>query len=96
VVVDLKVEEVLALDEAVPATVVALDVAEEDLTDVESEALRVFGATGPDAEELDEPAVVVLSDPEVDEPGALAVAELGDPDDDELGEPGEPVVAVFQ
>ena len=90
---DFKVDEVLTLDEALPATVVALEVAEEVPTEVESEALRVLEATGPDAEELDEPAVAVLSDPEVDEPDALAVAELDDPDVDE---PGEPALAVFQ
>jgi hypothetical protein len=93
VVVDLKVDEVLTLDEALPATVVALDVAEEVLTEMEIEAVRVLEATGPDTDEVDEPAVVVLSDPDVEGPDAPAVAELDDPDVDE---PGEPVLAVFQ
>ena len=94
VVVDLKVEEALALDEALPAAVVALDVAaEEVLTEVVSDALRVLVATVPDTEEPDEPVVTELSDPVVDEPDAPAVAELDDPDVDE---PGEPALAVFQ
>lgn len=94
VVVDLKVEEALALDEALPATVVALDVAaEEVLTEVVSDALRVLEATVPDTEEPDELTVAVLSTPEVDEPDAPAVAELDDPDVDE---PGESALAVFQ
>jgi len=87
------VDEVLTLDEALPATVVALDVAEEVLTEVESEAVRVLEATEPDVDELDEPAVVALSDPEVEEPNSPAVAELEDPDVDD---PGEPALAVFQ
>jgi hypothetical protein len=60
VVVVLEAEEVLALDEALPATVVALDVAaEEVLTEVESDPVRVLEATVPDAEDPDDPAVVV-------------------------------------
>lgn len=94
VVVDLKVEEALALDEALPATVVALDVvAEEVLTEVVSDALRVLEATVPDTEEPDELTVAVLSTPEVDGPDAPAVAELDEPDVDE---PEESALAVFQ
>ena len=92
---DLTVEEALALDEALPATVVALDVAaEEALTEVVSDALRVLEATVPDTEEPpDEPAVVVLDDPGVDEPDATPVAE---PEYTDVDEPGEPALAVFQ
>lgn len=94
VVVDLKVEEVLALDDAVPGTVVALDVAaEEVLTEVVIDALRVLEATVPDTEEPDELAVAVLDNPDVDEPDAPAVAE---PDDPDVDEPGDPALAVFQ
>jgi hypothetical protein len=95
VVVTLEAEEVLALDEALPATVVALDVAaaEEVLTEVVIEALRVLETDGPDADEVDEPAVDVLCDADVDEPDAPAVAE---PDDPDVEEPGDPVLAVFQ
>jgi hypothetical protein len=93
VVLKVEVDEALTLDEAVPATVVALDVAEEVLTEVESEALRVLEATKPDADELDEPAVDVLSDPDVEEPDAPAVDE---PDTPDVDEPGEPLLAVFQ
>ena len=91
---DLKVEDALALDGALPATVVALDVAaEEVLTEVVSDALLVLEVTVPDTGEPDELAVAVLSDPVVDEPDAPAVAEPEDPDVDE---PGEPALAVFQ
>lgn len=91
---DFEAEEVLALDEALPATVVTLDVAaEEDLTEVVSDALRVLEAAEPDAEEAEELAVAVLKDPEVDDPDTPAVAELDDADVDELG---ESVLVVFQ
>lgn len=94
VVVTLEADEVLVLDEALPATVVALDVAaEEVLTEVVSEALRVLEVTMPDAEDPDDPAVAVLSDADVDDPDAPAVAE---PDDPDVDEPGDPVLAVFQ
>lgn len=93
VVVDLKVEEALTLDEALPATVVALDVAEEVLTEVESEAVCMLEATEPDTDKVDEPAVAVLNDLEVDELDAPAVDGLDTPDVDE---PGEPALAVFQ
>lgn len=94
VVVALTVEEVLALDGALPATVVVvLDVAEEVLTEVVSDTLRVPEATGLDTEELDPPAVDVPSAPEVDDPDAPAVVE---PDDPDVDEPGAPVDAVFQ
>jgi hypothetical protein len=67
--VNFEAEEVLALDEALLATVVVLDVAaDEVLTEVVSEALRVLAATVPDADETDDPAVTVPSDPDVDEP----------------------------
>ena len=69
------VEEILALDEALPAAAVALEVAaEEALTEVVSDAFRVLEATVPDAEEPDELAVAVLSDPDVDEPEEPALA----------------------
>jgi hypothetical protein len=86
VVVDLKVEEALVLnDEGDPAAVVALDVAEvlltvpepgllDVLTEVEREALRVLEIDELDAEEPDEPPVVELGDPDVDEPGEPGVA----------------------
>lgn len=94
VVVDLKVEEALALDEALPATVVALDVAaEEVLTEVARTALRVLEATVPDTEEPDELAVAVLGNTDVNEPDAPAVAEPEDPDVDKRE---EPALAVFQ
>lgn len=75
--------EVLALDDAVPAAVVTLEVADvvlavlelDTLTEVEIEALRVL---------------------EAEEPDGLEVAEVGEPDVDEPGKPGEPAVAVFQ
>lgn len=88
-------DDALALDEALPATVVALEVAaEEALTEVVSDALRVLEATVLDAEEPpDEPAVAVPGDTDVDEPDAPAVAEPENPDVDE---PGEPALAVFQ
>lgn len=89
VVVVLEAEEVLALDEALPTTVVALDVAvEEALTDVESVALLVLETDGPDADDPENPAVVVPTDPKVDDPDAPTVAEPDDPED--------PVLAVFQ
>ena len=93
-VVALTVEEVLTLDEALPATVVALEVADEVLTEVVSDALRVLEATVPDEEEeLGLPAVDVPSAPDVDDPDAPAVV---DPDDPDVDDPGEPVDAVFQ
>ena len=69
------------------------DVAEEVLTEVVSDALRVLEATGPELDELDPPAVDVPSAPEVDDPDAPAVVE---PDDPDVDEPGAPVDAVFQ
>lgn len=92
---DLKVEEALALDEALPATVAALDVAaEEVLTEVVRDALRVLEATVPDTEEPDGLAVAVLGNTDVDEPDAPAVAEPEE--DSDVDEPGEPAFAVFQ
>jgi hypothetical protein len=77
VVVDLKVEEALVLnDEGDPAAVVTLDVADValDVAEVEREALRVLEIDELDAEEPDEPPVVELGDPDVDEPGEPGVA----------------------
>ena len=91
---DLKVEEALALDEALPATVVALDVAAEVLVEVVRDALRVLEATVPDTEGSDELAVAELGNTDVDEPDAPAVEE---PEEDpDVDEPGEPALAVFQ
>jgi len=87
-------EEALALDEALPATVVALDVAAEVLVEVVRDALRVLEATVPDTEGPDELAVAVLGNTDVDEPDAPAVEE---PEEDpDVDEPGEPALAVFQ
>jgi hypothetical protein len=96
VVVDLKVEEALVLnDEGDPAAVVTLDVADVAL-DVAEVLLTVPEPGLLDVlTEVEREALRVLEIDELDaeEPDEPPVVELGDPDVDEPGEPG---VAVFQ